>query len=154
MSERSKMLARYIRNARDSQPETQRNNQDELLNKGFSTLKAELAREFHNQITEVNHEPGCMNTLGSTFRDKDSRVFRIGQEDKGISVHFDADKRTVEIRGEEPVKFYYFIKVRLSRDQTNWCYAGGEDREQLLPITGKLDTVVEKALFALFGVEA
>src|SRR5271154_6045227 len=99
MSERSKMLARYIRNTKAIQPDTQRNNQDELLDKGFTTLKGELAREFHNQITEVNHEPGCMNTLGSTFRDKDSRVFRIGQEDKGISVHFDADKRTVEIRG-------------------------------------------------------
>jgi hypothetical protein len=95
-----------------------------------------------------------MNTLGSTFREKDSRVFRIGQEDKGISVHFNSEQRTVEMKGEEPTKFYYFIKVRLSKDQTNWCYAGDEDREQLLPITGKLDTVVEKALFALFGVEA
>jgi hypothetical protein len=44
--------------------------------------------------------------------------------------------------------------VRLSRDESKWCYAGGEDKEQLVPITGKLDTVIERVLFALYGVEA
>lgn len=71
-----------------------------------------------------------------------------------MAVDFDAEQRTAEIKGKAPVEFYFFIKVRLSKDQTKWCYAGGEDTEQLMPITGKLDSVVEKALFALYGVEA
>jgi len=154
MSERSKNLARYIRRAECHQPEIMQANRDELLDTGFSLLKDGLAREFHNQISEANHEPGCMNSIGSRFSDKESRVFRIGQEASGLAVDFNHAERIVEIKGKEPTKFYYFIRVRLAKDETKWCYAGGENKEQLLPITGKLDTVVEKALFALFGVEA
>jgi hypothetical protein len=154
MSERSKNLARYIRKAKGRQQEMNQGNHDELLDKGFALLKENLAREFHNQIAEVNHEPGCMDSLGSTFRDKDSRVFKFGEEDKGLVVDFNAENRTAEIKGKDPIEFYYFIKVRLSKDETKWCYAGAEDKEQLVPITGKLDTVVEKALYAIYGVEA
>ena len=153
MSERSKNLARYVRRAKGRQPEMQ-DNRDELLDKGFALLKDGLAREFHNQITEVNHEPGCMDSLGSTFGDKESRVFKIGEEGKGLTIEFNPVERIAEINGKEPIKFYYFIRVRLAKDETKWCYAGGENKEQLVPITGKLDAVVEKALFALYGVEA
>ena len=154
MSERSKNLARYIRKSKSELTDTSPNSQEELLNKGFALLKESLAREFHTQISEVNHEPGCMDSLGSAFSEKDSRVFKIGEEHKGLAVGFDAELRTAEIKGKEPIEFYYLIKVRLSKDQMKWCYAGGEDKEQLIPITGKLDIVVEKALFALYGVEA
>jgi hypothetical protein len=153
MSERSKNLARYIRKAKSSQLSNQ-DNRDELLDKGFALLKENLAREFHNQIAEVNREPGCMDSLGSTFSEKQSRVFKMGQEDEGLSINFNPDNRTAEIRGKEPIEFCYFMMVRLSKDATKWCYAGAEDREQLRPITGKLDEVVEKALYALYGVEA
>jgi hypothetical protein len=154
MSERSKNLAHYIRRAKGHQPEIMQANHDEVLDKGLSLLKEGLAREFHNQISEANHEPGCMDSLGSRFTDKESRVFRIGQEAHGLTVDFNPAERTAEIRGTEPIKCYYFIRVRLAKDETKWCYAGGENKEELAPITGKLDTVVEKALFALFGVEA
>jgi len=154
MSERSKKLAHVIRRARGRQPEAEQDNHDELLDKGFSLLKDGLAREFHNQISEANHEPGCMDSIGSRFSDKESRVFRFGQEAGGLTVDFNPAERIVEIRGKEPTKFYYFIRVRLAKDEAKWCYAGGENKEELLPITGKLDMVVEKALFALFGVEA
>ncbi len=141
MSERSKNLARYIRKSKSSQPSNQ-DNRDELLDKGFALLKESLAREFHNQIAEVNREPGCMDSLGSTFNEKESRVFKLGQEEEGLSIDFNPDDRTAEIRGKEPIEFYYFIMVRLSKDATKWCYAGGEDRDHLGPITGKLDAVV------------
>lgn len=154
MSERSKNLARYIRKAKNQPTDSSPNNQDELLNKGFVLLKENLAREFHNQISEVNHEPGCMASLGSSFSEKDSRVFRIGEEDKGLLVDFNSETRSLEIKGIPPIEFYYLIKVRLSKDETKWCYAGGEDSQQLMPVTGKLDIVVEKALFSLYGVEA
>lgn len=154
MSERSKNLARYIRRAKGHQPEVLQANHDEVLDKGFSLLIEGLAREFHTQIDEANHEPGCMDSLGSRFTDKEARVFRIGQEASGLTVDFDRAERIAEIKGKEPTKFYYFIRVRLAKDATKWCYAGGDDPEELAPITGKLDVVVEKALFALFGVEA
>ena len=154
MSERSKNLARYIRRAKGHPPEIMPINHDEVLDKGFSLLKEGLAREFHNQVNEANREPGCMDSLGSSFTDRESRVFRIGQEAHGLIVDFYPAERIAEIKGKEPTKFYYFIRVRLAKDETKWCYAGGDNPEELVPITGKLDTVVEKALFALFGVEA
>ena len=153
MSERSKNLARYIRRAKGRQIETTQANHDELLDKGFALLKDSLAREFHNQISEVNREPGCMDSLGSTFADEESRVFKIGEEARGLTIDFNPVEWIAEIRGKEPIEFYYFIRVRLAKDGTKWCYAGGENKEEVVPITGKLDTVVEKALYALFGVE-
>jgi hypothetical protein len=95
-----------------------------------------------------------MDSLGSVFNEKHSRVFKMGYEEQGITIDFDPGNRTAEMKGKEPVEFHYLIKVRLSRDESKWCYAGGEDKEQLVPITGKLDTVIERVLFALYGVEA
>lgn len=82
MSERSKNLARYIRKAKTRPPDLNQLDHTALLNKGFALLKENLAREFHNQISEVNHEPGCMDSLGSAFTEKDSRVFKIGKNTK------------------------------------------------------------------------
>lgn len=154
MSERSNKLAHVIRRARGRQPEAEQDNHDELLHKGFAFLKIDLAREFHSQINDVNREPGCTDTLGCAFADKESRVFKIGEEDKGLTIDFNPDERTAEIKGKEPIKFYYFIQVRLTQNATTWTYVGGENYGVLAPIRGKLDTIVEKALFALFGVEA
>ena len=80
MSERSKKLARFIRRARGRQPATEQDNQGELLDKGFAFLKIDIAREFHNQIIDVNSEPGCTGTLGSAFTNDESRVFKIGED--------------------------------------------------------------------------
>ncbi len=154
MSERSKNLARHIRRAKGHRPEILQANHEGVLDRGFSLLRESLAREFHTQIDEANHEPGCMDSLGSRFTDKESYVFRIGQEAQGLMVDFNPVERIAEIKGKEPTKFYYFIRVRLAKDETKWCYAGGDNPGDLVPITGKLDMVVEKALFALFGVEA
>ena len=87
MSGRSKTLARYIRKERAGGPE-QGQSHDTLLDKGFSLLKNEPAREFHNQIKEVNHEPGCIDALGSAFGDTEGRVFKLGEETKGLAISF------------------------------------------------------------------
>ena len=152
MSYRSQKLALYIRKIREKQPDKPGTYYD-LLDRGFALLRNDLAREFHSQISELNHEPGCNDTLGSTFSDKESRVFKIGEEEKGLVIDFNPEGRTAEIASKDPIKFRYFIKVRLSKDGSKWCYAGGENTQDLQPITGKLDAVVEKALYALFGVE-
>jgi len=130
--------------------------EEELLNRGFVLLKDDLTREFQMQIGELNHEPGCNNILGWTFSNRDSRVFRSGdgEEKQELTIDFNSEERTAEIKGKEPIRFYYFIRVRLVKDKTAWCYAGGEDKDNLSTVTGKLDMVVEKALMALFGVEA
>jgi hypothetical protein len=154
MSERSKKLAHYIRRAKERQSMTSQDNHVELLDKGFAFLKIDLEREFHNQISDVNHEPGCVGTLGCAFSDKGSRVFKIGDEDRGLTIDFNSDERTAEIKGKEPISFYYFIQVKLAKDETKCCYAGGVKSIELAPISCKLDTVVEEALFALFGIEA
>lgn len=153
MSERSKKLAHYIRRAKERQATTNQDNHDELLDKGFAFLKIDIEREFHNQINDVNHEPGCAGTFGCAFSDKGSRVFKIGDEDRGLTIDFNADERTAEIRGKEPINFYYFIQVKVARDETKWCYVGGENIAELAPISCKLDTVVEEVLFALCGIE-
>jgi len=154
MSERSKKLARFIRRSRCPQPKTKRENQNELLDKGYGYLKIDVEREFHNQIDDVNQEPGCASSLGGAFVNGNSHVFKIGAEDKGLTIEFDPDKRALEIKGQGPIKFFYFIQVRLSQDGTTWGYAGRENNAELAPISCKLDAVVEKALFALFGIEA
>jgi hypothetical protein len=154
MSLRSEKLARYIRKQRVSDNQLDQPDDKHLLDKGFSLLKDDLAREFRKQISDVNHEPDCIGTLGSCFGSRDSRVFIIGEEDKGLSVEFDVDKRTAEIKGKEPVKFYYFIQVTPAKDGAKLCYLGGQNRADLAHVTGKLDAIVEQALFALFGVEA
>ncbi|MGB2898883.1 MAG: hypothetical protein WBB89_06440 [Candidatus Acidiferrum sp.] len=153
MSERSKKLAHYIRRARERQSTTSQDNQDELLDKGFAFLKIDIEREFHNQISDVNHEPGCIGTFGCAFSDKGSRVFKIVDQDGGLAIDFNPDERTAEIKGKKPINFYYFIQVKLAKDETKWCYVGGENIAELAPISCKLDTVVEEALFALFGIE-
>jgi hypothetical protein len=95
-----------------------------------------------------------MGTLGSAFASTESHVFKIGEEDKGLTISFNSKDRSVEINGRKPIRFYYLVQVRLCPDGMTWGYAGGEDNAHLVPISCKLDTIVEKALFALFGVEA
>ncbi len=153
MSERSKKLAHYIRRAKERQSTTSHDNQDELLDKGFAFLKIDIEREFHNQISDVNHEPGCIGTFGCAFSDKGSRVFKIVDQDNGLTIDFNPAERTAEIKSKEPINFYYFIQVKVAKDETKWCYVGGEKNAELAPISCKLDTVVEEALFALFGIE-
>jgi hypothetical protein len=132
MSELSEQLAPYVLRAKAHQSGTKQESRDEVLDKGFSLLRADLAREFHTQIAEVNGVPGCI----------------------GLAIDFRPEKRTVEIKGKEPIKFCYFIQVSLAKDETTWRYDGGKSTGELTPITDKLDPVVEKTLFALFGVEA
>jgi hypothetical protein len=153
MSERSKKLAHYVRRAKERQSTTSQDNQDELLDKGFAFLKIDIEREFHDQISDVNHEPGCSGTFGCAFSDSGSRVFKIRDQDRGLTIDFNPDERTAEIKGKEPINFYYFIQVKLAKDETKWCYVGGENIAELAPISCRLDTIVEEALFALFGIE-
>lgn len=78
----------------------------------------------------------------------------LGEEDKGLTISFSSKERSVEINGRKPIRFDYLVQVRLSPDGMTWGYAGGEDNAHLVPISCKLDTIAEKALFPLFGVEA
>ena len=110
--------------------------------------------EFHTQVSDVNHEPGCKGTFGCTFTNKQSRVFKIGEENKGLTIDFNPAKKTAEIEGKNPVKFHYFIQVKPAQDPFTWIYAGGKDNAKTIPITGKLDNIVEEALFAMLGVES
>jgi hypothetical protein len=154
MSERSKKLAHYIRRAKERQSTTSQNNRVDLLDKGFAFLKIDLEREFHNQINDVNHEPGCVGTFGCAFSSQGARVFKVRDEEGGLTIDFNPDERTAEIKGKEPINFYYFIQTKLAKDETKWCCVGGEKRTELAPINCKLDIVVEQALLALCGIDA
>ena len=70
MCKPSKKSAHYIRRAKERQSTISEDNHKELLDKGFAFLKIDLEREFHSQISDVNHEPGCVGTFGCTFSDK------------------------------------------------------------------------------------
>jgi hypothetical protein len=154
MSERSLKLARLIRRARGCQPDPKHHNNNELLDKGFAFLKIDIEREFHNQISDVNREPGCNGTFGCSFTNKESRVFKVGEEGRELAIAFHPNERAVQITGKAPVKFHYFLQVRVAQDQSTWDYEGGENPAAVGPINGKLDAIVERALFALFGVES
>lgn len=60
-------------------------------------------------------------------------MFKIGEEDRGLVIDFNPEERTAEIARKDPIKFRYFIKVRLSKDGPKWCYAGGENTQDLQP---------------------
>jgi hypothetical protein len=152
MSERSKKLAHYIRRAKEYQSTINGDNHDELLDKGFAFLKIDLEREFHNQINDVNHEPSCTGAFCCSFADKGSRVFKTGEENRGLTIDFNPNDRTAIIKGKEPISFYYFIQVKLAKDETKCFYAGGENIGEPAPISRKLDSIVEEALFALLGI--
>ena len=72
--------------------------------------------------------------VGGTFSDKESRVFKIGEKDNGLVFDFNSEDRTVEIARKRPIKYRYVTKVRISKDGSNWCYAGGETMQDLHPI--------------------
>jgi hypothetical protein len=116
-----------------------------VLDNGFVLLKDDSVREFRNQVNKDYGEPGWIGTLGSAFADKVCRVFRFAEEDKGLTIDFKCEKRTAEIKGKEPIKFYYLIQLRPAKVQTTRCYIGSENSAELMPITDKLDTVVEKS---------
>src|SRR5260370_10353375 len=111
MSERSKKLAHYIRRAKERQSTTGHDNQDELLDKGFAFLKIDIEREFHNQISDVNQEPGCSATFGCAFSDKGSHVFKIVDQNKGLTIDFNPSERTAEIKSKGHINFYSLIQV-------------------------------------------
>jgi hypothetical protein len=152
MSERSKKLAHHIRRAKEYQSTTVPDNHDDVLDKGFAFLKIDLEREFHNQISDVNHEPSCAGTFCCAFTDKASRVFKHGQENRGLTIDFNPNERTAETRGTEPINFSYLIQVKLAKDGTKCFYGGGRNNGELAPISHKLDSIVEEALFALLGI--
>src|SRR5277367_273738 len=110
----------------------QQDNLGELLDRGFAFLEIDIAREFHDQINDVNHEPGCMGTLGSAFASTESHVFEIGEEDKGLTISFNSKERNVEINGRKPTRFYYLVQVRPSPDGMTWGYAGVRTMHTLL----------------------
>lgn len=49
-------------------------------------------------------------------------------------------------------KFRYFIGVRLNNSETDWYYAVGEKTSEMAPCRDKVDWIVDKALYALFGI--
>ncbi len=151
MSERSKKLAHCIRRAKEYQSGS-RDNHNELLDRGLAFLKIDLEREFHNQINDVNHEPSCAGTFCCAFTDKGSGVLKNGEEHRGLTIDFDPGKRTAIIKGKDPINFYYFIQVIVAKDGMQCFYAGGRNSKELAPMSDKLDSIVEEALFALSGV--
>jgi hypothetical protein len=138
MSERSIKLARLIRRARGCQPEAKQESHDQLLDRGFGFLKIDIEREFHNQISDLNNEPGCKGTLGCEFSGSKSRVFKIGEEYRGLVINFNPGERTAEIKGHEPIKFHYSIHVKLGPDETKWGYRVAKRMESLCPSTASL----------------
>ena len=123
-----------------------------MLDRGLAFLQIDLEREFHNQTNDVNHEPSCAGTFCCAFTDKGSRVLKNGEDHRGLAIEFDSGNRTAIIKGKDPMNFYYFIQVKVGKDGTQCFYAGGRSSEELAPISGKLDSIVEEALFALSGV--
>jgi len=156
MSERSQKLAGYANHFLKNQPlaNEANANRNRILNEGFSRLRSDLRGEFAAQVDELNHEPACGNVLICRFSGEKQGVYRIDDEESILSIEFDPHLRIVKITCDKPVKFDYFIEVGLTNDETRWYYKGGEKKKELAPCGEKVDWIVDRSLYALFGVRA
>jgi hypothetical protein len=155
MSERSQSLAAYARQFLQGRPLTDAAilNRKQLLDEGFSRLQNVLKQEFETQVDEFNNEPGTGCTLVCRFDDQPT-VFRKNGETVGLTLKFDSLQRTIAIDCQEPKKFHHIIEVKLNSAETSWYYVAGHKKNELGSIgEDGVGLLVEKSLFALFGVE-
>jgi hypothetical protein len=155
MSHRSEKLARYVRQSLTNQPSANEANvnRNRLLDEGFLRLREDIRREFEAQIDELKREPDCGNSLLCSFSGEKWSVFRIDDKGLSLSIKFDSHERMVSIKSERPTKFSFYIKVDLVNSETDWYYSVGEKKSELSSSKKQVDWIVEKALYALFGVE-
>jgi len=154
MSERSQRLAAYARQFLSNQPLANEANinRNRLLDEGFLRLKESMRLEFEAQTEEFNREPGCGNVLVCNFSNDKSSVSRMDDPESQLLIQFDPHIRMVSIKCERPVKLTFYVGVKLTTNETNWYYVAGEKKTELSPCNDRVDWVVDKALYALFGV--
>jgi|SRR5271156_1844603 len=156
MSHRSAQLAAYVRQTLEGKPRSDEAmlKRNKILDNGFSALRENLKEEFEKQIDELKSESGCGNSLSYDLSDKVWRVTRLDDNDCVLSVKFDDDKRTASLSAEKPLKFTFFVKVELTGSETGYYYEMGKKKNDLSAGgTDAASVVVEKSLYALFGVE-
>lgn len=155
MSQRSERLAAYVRQSLgDPKLANEANvNRNRLLNEGFLRLREDIRKAFETQIDELQHEPGCASALLPNFSGDKWEVIRLDDHDLRLAIRFDSADRTASIKCDKPTKFGYYAQVKLNTAETGWYYAAGEKKNDLSPCNDRVDWLVEKALYALFGVE-
>ncbi|MGB6874705.1 MAG: hypothetical protein WBD87_01595 [Candidatus Acidiferrales bacterium] len=153
MSQRSQRLAECAKRFLKNQPvaDAASLNRKQFLDEGFRRLSEDVRAEFEKQTDELNHEPACGNVLICRFSDGQPGIFHKDRPELSLSVKFDAPLRLITIECETPVKFKYFIGVKLNGDETSWYYTAGEKKTDLAPCRNQVDWIVDKALNALFG---
>jgi hypothetical protein len=153
MSERSQRLASHARQFDKTQPaaDAANVNRNRMLNEGFARLRDKIEQEFRTQVDEFNGEPDRGTTLACRFFEDKLEVVKVDDAESVVSVHSDSHLRTAEIVCNTVIKFGYLFEVRLNSTETTWYHVAGEKKSDFSAITS-VDWIVEKALYALFGL--
>jgi hypothetical protein len=156
VSQSSQKLAAYVRQFRANRPieDAATVIRNRILDEGFARLRDDLKSELEKQVEELNQEAGCGDALVCRFTDKESGVFRTDDSESFVSVKFDSAKRTVAIACDKPLKFKHFVEVRLVNDGTAWWFVAGENKKNLAGCGDSFAWLAQKALYALYDVEA
>lgn len=124
---------------------------NEKLKAGFEALKAELIKEFEDQVDELNREPEVGNILVCNWSADNTGVSR---SDTGalLQVFFDASQHNITMKCDTPVKFTYKIQVEVAADASSWFFLGREGREELSGFKNDINWAAGNTLNHLLGI--
>lgn len=155
VSDQSKRLAAYVRQALQGQPlaDEAMLRRNRILDEGFLRLREDLEKEFLSQIDELDKEPGCGRAIYYSHTGSEWEVKRTDTPKNVVVIKLDREKRLLSFKCEQPFKMSYFIEVSLTNSETAYYFQAGEKKndlnstnEQIVPF------IVNKVLYALFNV--
>jgi hypothetical protein len=151
MSEQSKRLAARFEYSKDKQRinDATAVQRERVLDQAFASMRVELKEHLEKQCQELNHEPQIENILVPNLGDDPVGITR---KDSGafLSVKFDASRRKVTFRCDEPIKFKYVVEVKPKFNGRDWWYADKNGSS----IGGHLEYVAQEALGALLEIDS
>jgi len=151
MSEQSKRLAaqfEYAKNKREIH-DASGLQREQLLDEAFVSMRLEIKEHLEKQCEELNQEPQIENILVSKLGDDPGGITR---RDSGafLSVKFDATRRNVTFKCDEPARFKYVVEVKPRFNGRNCWYADKNGSS----IGGHLESVAQEVLGALLEIDS
>ena len=122
---------------------------DQLLDKAFVGMRAELREHLEKQCEELNLEPQIGNILVPNLGDD---PIGIARRDSGtfLSIKFDATLHKVTFNCGEPARFKYVVEVKPKFNGRSWWYADKNGSS----IGGHLEYVAQEVLGALLELDS
>jgi hypothetical protein len=151
MSEQSKRLAARFEHSKGKRQiiDVTAVQRERVLDQAFASMRVELKEHLEKQCQELNHEPQIENILVPNLGEDPLGITR---KDSGafLSVKFDASRRKVTFRCDEPIRFKYVVEVKPKFNGRDWWYADKNGSS----IGGHLEYVAQEALGALLEIDS